>query len=391
MRNITVTNERRLPSYVQKKRLTWIDITKGICILGIVAFHFFQNYHDNLKIVDFFKANGAKLGFAAVDIFFVIAGFNISYNFALIEEKKQIQLSSINWLNWLKKKFIRLYPAYWLAFLMTCILYFFIQHPIKIKLEFNTILLLLGLTSYQEFKVVNPGFWFFSVIVQGFLITPLIFYITKFKPKNILFVAIIFGSIEKIVLWLLIIFAKDSFWHSFFLQNNFIGSYFFQFCLGLYWGFKYYNQQDFSKQDFYYSFILFGIGILIYILTYIFNIDVVYMTGIDICFTPIFFLAFYYFFDRSESSFRDRDFPSERRYNKLLYWLAVLGVNSYQIYLIHQPLFIVGFPLLKEHLNLTGYLQLISVSIIISIVLFFYVKLLIGLELLVKKYILKPI
>ncbi|HAG80759.1 MAG TPA: hypothetical protein DCL61_06215, partial [Cyanobacteria bacterium UBA12227] len=65
-----------------KKRLHWVDQTKGLAILGIVLFHFFQNYPDRLGLVQILDRNGARLGYAAVDIFFVIAGFNTSYTLA---------------------------------------------------------------------------------------------------------------------------------------------------------------------------------------------------------------------------------------------------------------------------------------------------------------------
>lgn len=61
-----------------KKRLDWIDQAKGLAILGIVFFHFFQNYPHKNHWTSLLAQVGAKIGFASVDIFFVIAGFNTS-------------------------------------------------------------------------------------------------------------------------------------------------------------------------------------------------------------------------------------------------------------------------------------------------------------------------
>ena len=52
----------------QKQRLDWIDQTKGLAILGIIFFHFFQNYPDKLPLVSILGRNGAKIGYAAVDL-----------------------------------------------------------------------------------------------------------------------------------------------------------------------------------------------------------------------------------------------------------------------------------------------------------------------------------
>jgi peptidoglycan/LPS O-acetylase OafA/YrhL len=367
---------------MQKDRLIWIDITKGVCILGIVFFHFFQNYHDRWKFSEYLGIQGAKIGFAAVDIFFVIAGFNISYTLATNEKNKQIQLSDINWFNWLKRKFVRLYPSYWLALLSTLVIYLVFDRTIKLELGFKTILLLLGLTSYQDFKDINPGFWFFSVIVQAFLIAPLILLATKSQPKNILLTGILIGSIDKILFWITSLVANKSFWYYFLLQNSFIGSYFFQFCLGLYWGFVYYRNQKFRRQDFRYSLIFLGLGVLVYVVGYIFNVDVLYKSGFDICFTPISLLVFYYWFDR--------DPPKQKGiHSKLLSVISVLGFNSYQIYLLHQPVFFVGFPLLIKNISLPSYLKLLSIAIVIFACLFCYVKFFLKLELLIKDCILK--
>jgi peptidoglycan/LPS O-acetylase OafA/YrhL len=68
--------------YPAKKHLTWIDQSKGIAILGVVIFHFFQNFPNRINLVNILDRNGAKIGFAAVDIFFMISGFNIGYSLA---------------------------------------------------------------------------------------------------------------------------------------------------------------------------------------------------------------------------------------------------------------------------------------------------------------------
>jgi peptidoglycan/LPS O-acetylase OafA/YrhL len=82
------------------KYLAWIDQSKGLAILGIILFHFFQNYPFRTSWINSLYHLGAKVGFAAVGLFFVIAGFNTSYVLARKLEAKQ----ELNWQEWLKKR-----------------------------------------------------------------------------------------------------------------------------------------------------------------------------------------------------------------------------------------------------------------------------------------------
>ncbi|OLP15563.1 hypothetical protein BST81_25470 [Leptolyngbya sp. 'hensonii'] len=146
-----------------KPRFQWIDQAKGIAILTILVFHFFQNYPDATPLIKTLTDKiAAKLGFAAVDIFFIIAGFNIGYS---LLKPAAVSLSHLDWLSWLKKRLIRLYPGYFLAIFFTLVLSF-LGGQFKIKSGFNFILSLLGIAGYQ-FQAINPGFWFFTVILES--------------------------------------------------------------------------------------------------------------------------------------------------------------------------------------------------------------------------------
>ncbi|MGA9377862.1 MAG: acyltransferase, partial [Phormidium sp.] len=172
-----------------KKRLDWIDCTKGLAIIGILLFHFFQNYPDRLPLVSLLDKSGAKVGYAAVDIFFVMAGFNTSYALAAIAKKNQLTEITTNWISWLQKRLLRLYPTYILAVLVTLLLYSLFSN-IPFKSIADGILIFLGVASYKTFRVFNPGFWFFFVILQAYLVTPLIFKACQNNPTKILILGI---------------------------------------------------------------------------------------------------------------------------------------------------------------------------------------------------------
>lgn len=338
-----------------QSRLYWIDYTKGLAILAIVIFHFFQNYPDRINLVTILDRNGARLGFAAVDIFFVIAGFNTSYSLAAIAQKNLAEPVKTNWKLWLKKRLFRLYPTYWLAIALSCLI-FYLFGVIKIKSFVDFILIIIGFPGYARFKTLNPGFWFFSVILQAYLVMPLIFYISKSKPQKIITLGLLIGILTKLACFVV---DNKSGLFGFLLQNNFLGSYFFQLSLGIYWGFIYYSQQSFRKVDVTITSFVFAIGIAIYLVMDLSKRDILYMLGFDMVFTPFFLIALSWLF----GGLSKRDWAS---YGLKL--LALAGVYSYQIYLIHQPLLFVLLPSLKKNIPLDAY-PLLLLSIIATIVM----------------------
>lgn len=345
-----------------KKRLDWIDQTKGLAILGILFFHFFQNYPDKLHLVSLLDRNGAKIGYAAVNIFFLMAGFNTSYILAAASKKYNLPKITTSWKSWLLKRLDRIYPTYFLAVICSLFLYFIFGYGYSLKPPINFLLSCLGLAGYQ-WQSINPGFWFFTVILEFYLLTPLIFLVCKSKPKSILILGTSIAVITKIVAFYLL-FIKSPWW-TFFLANNIFLSYLFQYCLGLYWGIIYYqNQNRFRIIDFTCSVIAFGAGLVLYLYLALTKVDIVYMLGFDILFTPLIFLGIY------------RLFEGLNLYKKHLFYgltlLSGMGICSYQIYLIHQPLFFVIFPVFNRSLSLNPYLKIIISIIGISILLSIY-------------------
>ncbi|MEH2000403.1 MAG: acyltransferase [Nostoc sp.] len=351
-------------SETRQTRFNWIDQIKGLAILAIVIFHFFQNYPERSQLISTLDSNGAKLGYAAVDIFFLMAGFNTSY--ALISKFKKNQLPiKTNWKSWLIKRLYRIYPAYILAAILTCVLYFL--GNIKINLNLNFFLSFIGIAGIK-FQSINPGFWFFTVILEAYLLTPLIFLFCKSKPNKILILGLIGAIITKLLGFYFLI-RNDTNTYLFFLQNNFIGSYLFQFALGLYWGFIYAEHQIFRKIDFIVASILFSVGFLIYAILTIFKIKYIYMLGIDILFTPLFFLVIQALLSRLDKI---------AKIGGILSFLSILGIYSYQIYLIHQPLYFVLLPKLNYVIQINNYLKigvsLMIVSILLAIYVFSFIK-----------------
>ena len=350
-----------------KNRLYWVDYTKGLSILGILLFHFFQNYPKEINLISILDRTGAKVGYAAVDIFFVMAGFTTSYVLLLKNQKSNLNRLEINWKDWLLKRINRIYPGYILAVTLSLLLYYFFGNK-NIQLNFNLLLSIIGLAGYK-FQEINPGFWFFTVILEAYLVIPLIFIICNSQPAKILWLGIFGGVITKIAC-VLVDNSSQVYWYL--LQNNFLGSYFFQLCLGLYWGIIFLKKSTFRKIDYTIATGVFATGLVVYLLMGWQKIDIIYMEGFDILFTPFFFIACYLIFELLSKQ--------QKKIDYILRLLSLLGIYSYQIYLIHQPLYFVLFRPLTKGLDVEPYLKVIIVMIITMVLLTVYLFVFIFLE-----------
>ncbi|MBK1990152.1 acyltransferase [Sphaerospermopsis aphanizomenoides BCCUSP55] len=112
-----------IQNQTKNQRFHWIDRTKGLAKIGIVLFHFLQNYPERIQLINILDRNFARVGYAAVDIFFLMAGFNTSYALMSRAIKQGNDTIKINWKSWVVKRLLRLYPSYWLAVIFTCLLY----------------------------------------------------------------------------------------------------------------------------------------------------------------------------------------------------------------------------------------------------------------------------
>jgi peptidoglycan/LPS O-acetylase OafA/YrhL len=177
-------------------RLDWLDGMKGIAILWILFFHFFCTYEDGrlpwplapdyfasyekscaphslrsqaLCFVSAALTAVTKLGFHAVGVFLVLSGCGLSYSLAKIGN------SADGWLGWYRTRVIRLFPMYWVAHLV------YLVSPFQARLEpmdYRFILSILGdrvVPIGTIFYYFNPALWFFGLILQLYVLFPVLF------------------------------------------------------------------------------------------------------------------------------------------------------------------------------------------------------------------------
>jgi peptidoglycan/LPS O-acetylase OafA/YrhL len=170
---------------VQRRRLVWLDIAKGLAILWIVYFHFFATYweHGSLPPPDWhgivasitsflgiarLKISGLALH--SVSVFIILSGWGLMQSTA-----RRAAAGELNWLAWYRARLLRLYPMYWMAHLVYLISPFVARWE---PIDHRILLSLLGLRFIDiqmNFYYLNAAWWFFSMLIQFYLIFPLLF------------------------------------------------------------------------------------------------------------------------------------------------------------------------------------------------------------------------
>jgi peptidoglycan/LPS O-acetylase OafA/YrhL len=203
------------------KRLLWLDVAKGLAILFVVYFHFFTTYFEHgtlpppdwsgvaagaLTSLRFAWLQVSGLGFHAVGVFIILSGW------ALMESTaRRAATGRVAWGAWYYARFLRLYPMYWVAHLV------YLLSPFVARLEevdSRIVLSLLGLRFVDitmNFMYLNAAWWYFSMLIQFYLIFPLLFLAArKLGPWTFLLVA---GAVGFFVRYLILIpYPQNGLW-----------------------------------------------------------------------------------------------------------------------------------------------------------------------------------
>src|SRR5205814_9271629 len=151
----------------------------------VVYFHFFRTVfeHYQLPVTDWsgFVASTMSilragwwqisgLGFHAVGAFIILSGWTLMQS-----TMHRAESGSVAWGAWYGARFVRLYPMYWVAHLV------YLLSPCVARLEpvgERIILSLLGLRFINiemNFMYLNAAWWYFAMLIQFYLMFPLLF------------------------------------------------------------------------------------------------------------------------------------------------------------------------------------------------------------------------
>ena len=187
------------PTLKKASRLAWMDIAKGLGILGVVYYHLFATYIDKdyakmpwvksghfladlvgpagigsatdlLRVLGkLLWASAPDIGSDSVGVFILLGGWALA-----AATFKKAQSSPIQWMNWYRQRFERLYPVYWCAHLVLLLTPFTWIEPVDSRF-------LLSLTGLRfldidrTFFYANSAWWYFSMLIQFYAVFPLLF------------------------------------------------------------------------------------------------------------------------------------------------------------------------------------------------------------------------
>jgi peptidoglycan/LPS O-acetylase OafA/YrhL len=203
------------------KRLLWIDISKGLAILFVAYFHFCSTYFQHgvlpppdwsnlaasvLTILRLVWSKVSGLGFHAVGVFIILSGWTLMQS-----TMRRAESGPLAWGSWYRARLLRLYPMYWVAHLV------YLLSPFVARLEpvdSRIILSLLGLRFIDiqmNFMYLNAAWWYFSMLIQFYLIFPLLFWAARrFGPLWFLIIGCAAGFFARYVL--LVVWPQNGLW-----------------------------------------------------------------------------------------------------------------------------------------------------------------------------------
>jgi peptidoglycan/LPS O-acetylase OafA/YrhL len=129
------------------------------------------------------------LGYQAVHLFFILSGFGLTLSALLVEKKTD----RIRWFGFIKKRFIRLYPSYWLILAIYLLLNFF-QY-------YSFLGLLKTYVKGAIFLDVIPATWYIPILLQLYLLFPFLFYfLKKLSIKNFLLLSLLVKTVSSAII-----------------------------------------------------------------------------------------------------------------------------------------------------------------------------------------------
>jgi peptidoglycan/LPS O-acetylase OafA/YrhL len=243
----------------------------------------------------------------------ILSGFGLTFSLARTGEPEG------GWLGWYRGRLLRLFPMYWLAHIVY-LLSPFISRPEP--LDYRFVLSFLGDRVWPVdmiFFYINPAWWYFGLLVELYLVFPLLFrLLQKIGPLWFL----VFCGVATLVSRYLLLMVLGA--HGYYVQGAFFGSRLWEFAAGMVLGWLYRRHQGdaqawlFSGRTFFTGLAIYVLGLYSYatMTTYIVN-DALIGTGLFIILAHMSIWA-----------------DLLPRFGGML---AYVGAFSYGLYLLHQP------------------------------------------------------
>jgi peptidoglycan/LPS O-acetylase OafA/YrhL len=311
------------------RRLQWLDISKGLAILFVVYFHFFRTVFEHYQpptadwsglaasTISILRAGWwqiSGLGFHAVGAFIILNGWTVMQS-----TMARAETGPVAWAAWYGGRFVRLYPMYWVAHLV------YLVSPFVARLEpvdGRIILSLLGLRFIDitmNFMYLNAAWWYFSMLIQFYLIFPLLFWAArKLGAWIFLLIACALGFFVRYLM--LDVYPQDGLW----ILGGFAVCRLPEFALGMALGM--WHTRSTSRMEW---FLLRGTGLIAGLILYPLALKL-YDNGIAYVFCDLGTGACCFLAIVGVSGLISRAAGLDKI-------IGLVGVYSYGLYLIHQP------------------------------------------------------
>lgn len=162
---------------MKKERIYYLDLIKIIAVISVFVCHFSRSLEANqvgysLKILPDYIFH-IYLGNFGVSLFFIISGAALMY----------VYDEALEWKSYYKKRFLGIYPMFWIAFVIAFSISLFRSQQIRTDVaQWKIIYSILGIDGNALWWGMNYyqlGEWFLSVIVCLYIVFPLLRWAVK--------------------------------------------------------------------------------------------------------------------------------------------------------------------------------------------------------------------
>lgn len=178
------------------ERIKKIEIFRALAMILVVVYHawVYSGYPNTGYNV--IVAYGGEIG---VTLFFIISGFAIFMSLY----KTERQGKKIKYIDYIKKRFMRIAPAYYMAIFLLAIIggqIYLVTTKSGVK-DLGMHLLLIHNLDIATHGSINGAFWTLGVIFQFYLIAILIYKLMRKYPKITVITSVLITIIYKIILF----------------------------------------------------------------------------------------------------------------------------------------------------------------------------------------------
>jgi len=273
----------------------------------------------------------------------VLSGFGLTY--ALAEAGRPRQ----GWRAWYGRRFVRLFPMYWAAHVVYLISPFVYEHdPVDIRF----LLSFMGdrvIPVETLFFYLNPAWWYFGLLLELYLVFPLLFILLRRVGPGAFFVlCALFTVLCRYVLQSVL--QAHGYWS----QGAFFGARLWEFAAGMSLAAFYHRSHERTEQALF-SPVGLGCGVLLYVAgVYSYEPHFLYTASDGLIGTGLFMIT-------AHAAIWILRIPLLRT------WIPVVGAYSYGFFLLHQPYVMYCGRLLREHDVGFGLYVAVAVAVVATV------------------------